>query len=654
MDAHDSQQDESLSLSKQLIISLLWFGLNFQNAALQPIIIPTQIVLFVSPKAVGSASQATFLGWISAAGALLAVLIPPIVGNLSDNTRSRMGRRRPYILCGSVFLLLGPFVLAMSRNTWFFLLGLLLYALGNNIVSAGYQGLIPDLVPEQQRGAASGYMGVMTVLGNIGSLLLAALLLGAVNTAAPSSEVIQNGTGFFYLITAIILVVSVLITQVGITETPLATNSDFPHASFFKHLDRQWWTSRWIDPWRDRNFTWVFLTRAFVMMGLTLFLTFIEYYFASVVGISQFVQFTAGIAILTLLGAIGSALALGIFSDHVQRTPVVASATTCMAVAALAFVLFPNTLVLWPLGLLFGLGYGAYTSVDWALAIDALPSLDNAGKDLGLWGASSNLPAILAPALGGMVIFLANLFGQTALGYRLIFILAAVFLFLGALLVRRVRASRDLRLAAQQKRAHQRRVGFLWRLAQGSRAGQARGFLHFWLFWERFTTRLWHLRSVPGTAHGLLAIQVTRYRGRAIDLPDGTHVGPGDRVAVLHFQNHALMKQAEQGPWELLRRMGEDMQGLANWLQSAELPADIKAVYGLTLLSRAAPRLGFTLRSRPRTLMAWCDRTFMRGLLILYHTEGLARLTRGTTSGQYPQEAWISRQELLRRYAGNG
>jgi len=651
MDAHDFERDEHLPISKQLTLSILWFGLNFQNAALQPIVLPTQILLFISSRTVGSAEQATFLGWISAVGALLAVFLPPIVGHFSDKTRGKMGRRRPYILAGTVFLLLGPLVLAVSRDTGTFLIGLLLYSLGNNVVSAGYQGLIPDLVPENQRGTASGYLGIMTVLGNIGSLALAAVLLGRINIASPVGDAIQHGAALFYLITAIILIFTVLITQVQVTETPLETRSARQNIESFNFANRQWWTKHWIDPWRDRNFAWIFLTRAFVMMGLTLFLTFIEYYFANVVGITSFVQFTAGIALLTLVGAIVSALALGIVSDHILRAPVVAAATTCMAVAALAFVLFPNALVLWPLGLLFGLGYGAYTSVDWALAIDALPSLDNAGKDLGLWGASSNLPAILAPVLGGMIIFFANQFGQTALGYRLIFILAAVFLFLGALLVLRVRVRRDVRLDEQHKQSHQRRVNLLWRMAQGSHGGRARGFLRFWLFWERFTTLIWHLRRVPGTEHGFLAIQVTRYRGRAIDLPDGTCVRPGDRIAVLHFHNRALAQHADQGPWELLKLLGEDMRGLAAWLQSTELPADIKAVYGLTLLSRVAPRLGFTLRSRPRTLMAWFDRIFMQGLLILYHTQGLERLTRGTTYSTYPQEAWISRKELLHRYS---
>ncbi|MFL5659567.1 MAG: PucC family protein [Ktedonobacteraceae bacterium] len=68
-----------------------------------------------------------------------------------------------------------------------------------------------------------------------------------------------------------------------------------------------------------------------------------------------------------------------------------------------------------------------------------MPSLEHAGKDLGLWDASVTLPAIIAPLLGSLVIDVAAHFGQTDLGYRLVFTTAAIFLVVAAVCVLFVR-----------------------------------------------------------------------------------------------------------------------------------------------------------------------------------------------------------------------
>lgn len=422
-------------------MNVLWFALNAQAAALLPIVIPAQIVLFISSSQVGSAQQVAFLSWLMMAAAAISLVMPPIVGMLSDRTGGSLGRRRPYIAVGGLLLLLSTPLLVNASNMLVFLAGLALLLVGKNILSPAYQSLVPDRVPDEQRGETAGYIGGMTILGNVVGLGLAAWLLGSVSLHAFNRDIVQLNAGIYYVATAFLVLVGLLVTVFGVREMPLLIHrhewagqakgdEERARSSFALRFVRDW-----IAPWRNHNFTLVFVTRASLMLGLSLFMTYIEYYFARVQHVVNFVQVTGIVAMLALCGAVASGVVFGILSDRFKRrAPVVCAATLCMSAASLAFVLFPDHLMawLWPLGVLFGLGYGAYTSVDWALSIDVLPCLEAAGKDLGVWNASSTLPAVIAPVLGSLVINLAAGAGQTVIGYQSVFGMAALFFLLAA------------------------------------------------------------------------------------------------------------------------------------------------------------------------------------------------------------------------------
>jgi MFS family permease len=436
-----------LNIKDQFVLNILYFSLNLQYASLVPVVIPTMILLFVGmghTSQVGNVQQGTLLGWLVTVASVVSLLMPPLVGELSDRTELKLGRRRPYIIIGAILWACSTPFLVVSSSIGIFLVGLAILHVGNNILAPAYQSLVPDKVPNKERGKTSGFVGALTILGTAVGLGLAALLLGSTSQRSHDPALIRHNAGIFFIVTAAALIVGAVITVIGVHEKQYHYVPDPQVVQDRKSGERRlvkfghWFERNWVEPWHAYNFRVVFFTRASIMMGLAMFMTYIEYYFAQVQHISNFVQETALIAVLALGGGVVSGVVFGILSDRLKRrAPVVCGATICMAVASFAFVVFPSTfsIWLWPLGALFGLGQGAFTSVDWALSIDALPSSKEVGKDLGIWDASNNLPAILGPLVGSVILLIMSHFGNLVLGYRIIFLVASIFLVVAAICV---------------------------------------------------------------------------------------------------------------------------------------------------------------------------------------------------------------------------
>ena len=98
------------------------------------------------------------------------------------------------------------------------------------------------------------------------------------------------------------------------------------------------------------------------------------------------------------------------------------------------------------MGIVFGLGYGAYTSVDWALVSDVLPSVDDYAKDMGIWHVADVLPQIVAGSIAGILLDNFQRIGAANnmpnLGYTVIFLMAFVFFVLGTVFVARIKGVR--------------------------------------------------------------------------------------------------------------------------------------------------------------------------------------------------------------------
>jgi MFS family permease len=417
-------QERSAGVGRLVALNGLWLGFNLQTSALLPVVVPAQVLLLVGRGEVGSVGQAAFLGWLGAAGSLAALVMQPLVGHLSDRYPTRLGRRLPYVAAGVVLAVVGAAGLAAARSPLLFGGAFVLLMVGNNAAMAAYQALLPEHVPAARRGVASGFLGVMQIVGNAASLGLALLLLGSVT--ARDTSAIASGATTYVAVTSVGVVACAALVLLAVRERPPAAGVTPPPPG----------TARY------RNYAWVFAARSLVMMGLMLFMAFIEYYFAQVARVTNFVQATAVVALIALAVATVGAVGLGAISDRTRRVPLAFAASLTMAAAAVLFLVPGAISMLWLLGGLFGLGYGAYMSVDWALAVDSLPAAGAVGRDLGIWSLATTLPGMAAPALGaGLIAAVAQVAGTPA-GYRAVFVAAMVFFVAGAVAVLGIRERR--------------------------------------------------------------------------------------------------------------------------------------------------------------------------------------------------------------------
>lgn len=391
-------------------------------------------VAFITPLAISLAVLVStlapghdeYLGYIIGAGSVVVMIITPIVGILSDRTRTRLGRRRPWILGGMLIGVVSLFVMGAAPSIFILGVGWVLAQIGWGQALAMLTTSMADTLPEHQRGKVAGFVGFATQVAPVAGVIIAGSLVGD-----PLLLFVIPGVVGVFFVTLFLLFSREQDSRQMVIGEPLTLGT-----ALGKYL---------FNPIQYSDFSLVWLGRFCFYFGLTLNTTFTAFFFAArlEVDVTEVAGVLATLSLIgiaaTTIGAIGG----GFLSDKLRRRRLFVLLASLIFAGGVVMEAFATDLPMLFVGsLIASVGIGAFSAVDQALLLDVLPERDtDAGRFMGIAGFATAIPQSVAPFLAPLVLVI----GATADGgknYTLLYVIAGVITVIGGLVVMRVRQVR--------------------------------------------------------------------------------------------------------------------------------------------------------------------------------------------------------------------
>lgn len=359
------------------------------------------------------AARAANLSIIASIGVFITMLAQPIIGVLSDRTRSRWGRRAPWILGGAIGTALCLVAFWFSNSILTLAVMWSLIGITTNAASAPLAATVADRVPPKKLATASSVAGLGLMLGLVLGTMAAGALYGAYGVAA-------------YLPFALSALLFCALFVIGAPDRP-STDLKVEPISIADYL------RSFAVALRDHDFRWVWISKVTIMFGYTISSAFSIYMLQSYIQPALSASEAAKTAPLLLLAAMpGTLIAMivaGRLSDRsARRKPFVIGSSLMFAVSMIVPLVWPALPALYIQTVLAGIALGAFLTVDQALFIDVLPDQRAAGRDLGIGALGGNLGQALGPIIAGAVVSLTG-------SYRMVWAVALVVVVGAALAI---------------------------------------------------------------------------------------------------------------------------------------------------------------------------------------------------------------------------
>ena len=411
-----------------LVLSAFWFAIAYVMQPLGGTIIPLLVDRFTDPMTIHlgplaiGADVNTYVSLLDTIGALFAIVWQPAIGAISDNSRFALGRRRPFIAIGVVGDVIFLTLIAFVTSYWALLLVYVLFQMASNTAQGPYQGMLPDQVPADQRGEASGYYGLMNMLGTIvGFLVVGALLIP------------RGHLKLAILTLPVVIAIAGALVIFGVPDRRRTAVS-------MQRLRRSVLLSVAIDTKRYRDFAWLMVSRLFFLMAPvaigTYAFNFIRYTFKYSEGTASL--YSSALQATILVFAAVLCMTAGFLAERFGKKRLIAAACVIGAVGSTLLIFAPSLPWILGFGLIVGISLGTFLSVDWAFMTDLIPKAE-AGRYMGVSNIATASAGLIARPILGPIIDAFNNNRTSAVGYRVMFGIVTGFFLIALLTLQPVR-----------------------------------------------------------------------------------------------------------------------------------------------------------------------------------------------------------------------
>ncbi|MFC2064071.1 MFS transporter [Chloroflexota bacterium] len=421
------------STGQMIILNMYWLGLSFKWNTIHPLILPAVLLNFVP-----DAQKNSYLGILTFVGLIIATIIQPVAGAISDRWRSRFGRRRPMILAGTLLDLFFLALLGWAGGLIWLMLGYILLQFSSNIGQGASQGLLPDRVPSNQLGLASGIKTFIDML----ALILASLVAG--NLIDP----VTRDPSVIISVVMVLMVISTAITIIGTPEesTIAAEQKPINLKSIFLEFQQTFQVDL-----KENIPYWLLIAERFLfLMGVFGIQQFAQYFIKDVLQVENPLKTTGDMMAALAVGLVITALIGGWLSDRFGPKLILIMASIITGLGCFLLLLVTDQTSLVIMGSVIGVGMGLFLTSNWAIANQLAPG-NEAGKYIGLTNIATAGAGAIGRLWGPFLDWLNQAWIGSWWGYKAMFIFGGICTLSSIFLLIKIKVPDNLQIGLQPK-----------------------------------------------------------------------------------------------------------------------------------------------------------------------------------------------------------